>query len=358
MKVIGLNMAYYAIAGIGTTFLIISGSIDLSIGSSFALAAVSSAMMAKVMPVELAFVCGILVAGAVGLINGILTWKVPVSPIIITLGGLSLLHGLVLVITHGYGVLGAPNSFTWFGRAEVFGGVPMSVVVFLGGADSIMEEMALLGGPAFTEAGLHCLVLDGPGQGAPLRFENLYTRPDYEVVYGAALDYLATRPECDTDRAGVVGISMGGYYGARAVAFEPRVKVAALFGALYDAADLYDQYPPLREQFRWLTGARDMEDTRARMARFNLSGVAEKITCPFLILHGEHDRQVFVSDAYKLCEAASSEQKELKIFTEQEGGSAHCQNDNRVLAINYIADWLEDVLVHGRKRSGVHVGER
>ena len=73
MKGIGLNMAYYAIAGIGTTFLIISGSIDLSIGSNFALAAVSSAMMAKVMPVPLAFLCGVLVAGAVGLINGVLT---------------------------------------------------------------------------------------------------------------------------------------------------------------------------------------------------------------------------------------------------------------------------------------------
>jgi ribose/xylose/arabinose/galactoside ABC-type transport system permease subunit len=154
LKVIGLNMSYAAIAGIGTTFLIVTGSIDLSIGSNFALAAVSSAMMAKVMPVELAFLCGILVSGAVGLINGVLTWKVPVSPIIITLGGLSLLHGLVLVISHGYGVPGVPDDFTHFGRSEWFG-VPMAVVV--------MVIVALLAAVVlyFTTIGRHCYAVGG-----------------------------------------------------------------------------------------------------------------------------------------------------------------------------------------------------
>ena len=107
-----------------------------------------------------------------------------------------------------------------------------------------------------------------------------------------------------------------------------------------------------------ITGRPNLNEAMQELEKWRLHGVAEKITCPLLILHGEHDRQVFVADAYKLCEAASSDQKELKIFTESEGGSAHCQNDNRILAIDYIADWLEDVLVHGRRRAGVHVGEQ
>jgi ribose/xylose/arabinose/galactoside ABC-type transport system permease subunit len=147
-------MSYAAIAGIGTALLIIAGTIDLSIGSSFALAAVSSAMMAKVMPVGLAFLCGILVAGAVGLINGVLTWKVPVSPIIITLGGLSLLHGLVLVITHGYGVPDVPDSYTAFGRAEWFG-IPMPVVIFVAAA---LLAAAVL---HFTTVGRHVYAIGG-----------------------------------------------------------------------------------------------------------------------------------------------------------------------------------------------------
>ena len=154
MKVIGLNMAYYAIAGIGTAFLIISGSIDLSIGSNFALAAVSSAMMAKVMPVALALLLGVLVAGAVGLINGILTWNVHVSPIIITLGGLSLLHGLVLVISHGYGVPGVPDSFTTFGRSELWG-VPTPIVVF------VLAAAAAAAFLSFTTIGRHIYAVGG-----------------------------------------------------------------------------------------------------------------------------------------------------------------------------------------------------
>jgi ribose/xylose/arabinose/galactoside ABC-type transport system permease subunit len=154
MKVIGLNMAYYAIAGIGTTFLIISGGIDLSIGSNFALAAVSAAMMAKVMPVPLAFLFAILVAGAVGLINGVLTWNVPVSPIIITLGMLSLLHGLVLVISHGYGVPGVPDDFTDFGRSELWG-VPTPIVVF------VLAAAAAAAFLAFTTTGRHIYAVGG-----------------------------------------------------------------------------------------------------------------------------------------------------------------------------------------------------
>lgn len=154
LKVIGLNMAYAAIAGIGTAFLIIAGSIDLSIGSNFALAAVSAALMAKVMPVPLAFLCAVLVAGAVGLINGVLTWRVPVSPIIITLGGLSLLHGLVLVITHGYGVPGVPDGFTSFGRSELWG-VPTPIVVF------VLAAIAATAFLAFTTIGRHIYAVGG-----------------------------------------------------------------------------------------------------------------------------------------------------------------------------------------------------
>ncbi|HEX2767535.1 MAG TPA: hypothetical protein VHR55_12970, partial [Candidatus Limnocylindria bacterium] len=58
-------------------------------------------------------------------------------------------------------------------------------------------------------------------------------------------------------------------------------------------------------------------------------------------------------DAVRLHAQASSATKELKVFTVAEGGAAHCQNDNRILAHDYIGDWLVDVLVTGRARGGV-----
>ncbi len=86
--------------------------------------------------------------------------------------------------------------------------------------------------------------------------------------------------------------------------------------------------------------------------------MAQQIRCPFLVTHGEPDRQVPVEDADELYEAAPSGQKELKVFTEREGGSARCRNDNRILRLTDIADRPEDALVRGRRRRDVQVGEQ
>jgi len=186
-------------------------------------------------------------------------------------------------------------------------------VVFIGGADSVMEECALSGGEAFRGAGLHTLVLDGPGQGAPLRFENQYARPDYEVVYSAALDYLAGRPECAPDRLGVVGVSMGGYYGARG-ALDPRVKAAVVWSALYDVGEgLYDYFPPIRDTLRYITGSRTLEETREKLRAFTLAPVVQRIRCPTLVVHGGLDHLVPESEARRIYEALTCE-KALRIW--------------------------------------------
>jgi fermentation-respiration switch protein FrsA (DUF1100 family) len=243
---------------------------------------------------------------------------------------------------------------------------PMPCVLYLPGLDSTKEQ-GLRVGLELAERGIASLLADPPGVGEALLFRGLTARYDYEVPCTAALELLQQRPEVDPQRIAVCGVSLGGYYAPRAAAMEPRFAACVAWGAIWDYHEIWSRrrhisvdspMPSPQFQIMTVTGQPTFDDALRELEKWRLHGVAEKITCPFLILHGEHDRQVFVSDAYKLCEAASSDQKELKIFTEQEGGSAHCQNDNRVLAINYIADWLEDVLVHGRKRSGVHVGER
>ena len=71
-----------------------------------------------------------------------------------------------------------------------------------------------------------------------------------------------------------------------------------------------------------------------------LEGVADKVACPILILHGENDRVVPLAEAKKLYERAGSKNKTLRIFTEAEGGAEHCQVDNRQLGVDFIGDWL------------------
>jgi ribose transport system permease protein len=130
LLVVGLQMSFIGIAALGTTALIIGGDVDLSIGSVFALAAVVATLLAKHVDPAAALVGGIALAGAIGWINGLLVWRIRISPIIITLGGLTLLRGVVLLLTNGFAITGVPHGFGGFGQTRPFG-VPMPVIMLV-----------------------------------------------------------------------------------------------------------------------------------------------------------------------------------------------------------------------------------
>jgi dipeptidyl aminopeptidase/acylaminoacyl peptidase len=73
----------------------------------------------------------------------------------------------------------------------------------------------------------------------------------------------------------------------------------------------------------------------------------QKMTCPFLLMHGEGDEQISLALAQTCFDAVGSKQKTLKIFTRQEGGFHHCQVDNITIGVHTMWDWLEDVLRPG-----------
>ena len=69
--------------------------------------------------------------------------------------------------------------------------------------------------------GYHCLVFDGPGQGAVLFEQGVPIRADWEVVLGAVVDAIVGREEIDADRIALTGWSLGGYLALRAASGEP-----------------------------------------------------------------------------------------------------------------------------------------
>jgi len=129
LRVIGLNVSFIGIAAIGAALLMIGGQIDLSIGSIFALSAVVAALLAQSIPPSLALLAGVASGGLVGLINGLIVWRINVSPIIVTLGALTFIRGLVLILTGDSSVTGVASGFTALGRSMVFG-VPLPIVIF------------------------------------------------------------------------------------------------------------------------------------------------------------------------------------------------------------------------------------
>lgn len=213
-------------------------------------------------------------------------------------------------------------------------------VIFFGGADSTKEELYYLGAGMLAERGMICLAAEGPGQGEPLRRRQMYTRPDFEVAVRAAVDYLLTRPDVDPDRIGLVCCSMGGYYGARAAAFEPRLNALVLYGACYDVLrDLHDNYPPIRRNMGWITGSASEEETRDKLGQYNLQGILHQIKCPVLISHGTNDGLVHPRSAQQTYDELQCP-KELKWWTAEETGSLHCHVDNPSEAFPYMYDWM------------------
>lgn len=224
-------------------------------------------------------------------------------------------------------------------------------IVYLPGWDSTKEQGIMLA-LALRERGLSTLLCDGPGIGEAVAFRGLVNRYDYEVPAGAAFDYLSSRDDIDGERIGTVGLSLGGYRVARTVAFDKRFAAAVAWGAIWDFQKTWAGFrdnprgnvPTPTAHALSVMGADSLDEVWAKLADWNLRGVATRIECPFLILHGENDALVPNEDAQAMFDEVGSSNKEMRVFTAAEGGAAHCQNDNRILAHDYIGDWLLDVL--------------
>lgn len=225
---------------------------------------------------------------------------------------------------------------------------PAPTVIFYSGLDVTKELLFLFIREEFIRRGISVLAIDTPGVGAPLRLRGVPSRPDYEVPTAAIIDFLETRADVDSSRIGILGISLGGYYAPRAAAFEPRIKACVAWGGVWDYGALWTRRWETQTknisvgffQLKWIMGTATMEEALQRVQQYKLDGVMQRITQPLLILHGAHDLAISADDARKAYEAASSADKQLRIFSEAEGGAEHVQADEPDAARQLIADWF------------------
>ena len=95
----------------------------------------------------------------------------------------------------------------------------------------------------------------------------------------------------------------------------------------------------------WVFGKETVEEVLALAKQMTMEGVADKITCPLLVMHGENDRQTPLWHGEKLfAGAVNSPNKKLKVFTLAEGGAEHCQADNGAMAVDCMTDWAAEIL--------------
>ncbi|EST90278.1 ribose ABC transporter permease [Vagococcus lutrae] len=122
-----------ALIAFGMTFVILTGGIDLSVGSTLALSgAFVAGLISSGMSPLLAMIAGLMVGAILGMINGLLIAKGNMAPFIATLATMTIYRGLTLVYTNGNPITGIGDSFLFqfIGRGYLFG-IPFPIIIML-----------------------------------------------------------------------------------------------------------------------------------------------------------------------------------------------------------------------------------
>ena len=211
------------------------------------------------------------------------------------------------------------------------------VLVMAVGLDSTKEETDAYEAP-FLARGIAILVFDGPGQGEAQY--DLAIRGDYEAPVKAVIDYIGTRADLDSNRVGMWGVSLGGYYAPRAAAFDKRIKACIALGGPFNWGAAWDGLPALtREAFRVRSHAKTAEEARQNAQTLSLEGIAQNITCPIFIVNGRLDRIVPPGDAERLAREVKGPAELMMI----EDGN-HIANNRGYRWRSQSADWMKEKL--------------
>ena len=130
--IIVTQVSINALLAFGVTFVIITGGIDLSLGSIVAVSGVTAAMLAHpgTYPIVLPVFIGLLAGLLMGAFNGFIITKSKIAPFIVTLGTMTIGRGLALILSDGRPVSNLSDSFNYFGSGTVFG-IPVLILIFI-----------------------------------------------------------------------------------------------------------------------------------------------------------------------------------------------------------------------------------
>lgn len=253
-------------------------------------------------------------------------------------------------------------------------GAPRPTVIFNNGSDGPVLDMWGRAQAALAR-GYNAMTFDGPGQGQALWEQGIPFRPDWEKVVTPVVDLLAARADVDAERLAIVGVSQGGYWVPRAVAFEKRIAAAVADPGVFDVSTAWtDKLPKSlvklldagdKEKFErnfhfgeHFMGKTTRQTIAFRMKPFatdsfyealqavrayRLDDVVARIETPLLLTDPEEE-QFWPGQPQRLYEALPGPKKELVHFAAGEGAAGHCEPMAPGLLDQRIFDWLDTVL--------------
>lgn len=279
-------------------------------------------------------------------------WHTPIEPLRVPFEGTEL---------EGY-------LFTPAGSAQG----PLPLVVIVNGLDTPVSDALMIGADDAVARGYAAVTVDGPGQGAALYRQGLTAREDYEAVLTALLDHVLPRPEIDAGRVALIGVSHGGYLGARGAAHEPRVGALVLDPAVSRVVDAtLGQFPDAataafdagdREGFAAalvadtsadvaFAAAKACEpfgagatpyDALSGLARMELGDLAGRIRVPVMVCDPEQ-QEAWSGQAPEVV-AALGGPVHLERFAAADGAGLDCEIMAPQVRNQRVFDWLDATL--------------
>lgn len=251
------------------------------------------------------------------------------------------------------------------------GAPPRRTLIFNNGSDGPWPSAWVQGVAAALDRGWNAVMFDGPGENAALVRQGLHFRHDWEKVITPVVDVVSARGDVDADRMALLGVSQGGYWVPRAVAFEHRLAAAVadpgvvdVFQAMNkswdddlqklidtgdrkgfnDAMDAATQFVPSLKAllaFRGRPYGGDAFDmfTGAQQNRL-ADDVIAQITTPLLLTDPDNE-QFWPGQAQRLYEKLRGP-KAIVRFTEEEGADLHCEVAANGIRNERVFDWLDE----------------
>ena len=247
-------------------------------------------------------------------------------------------------------------------------------LMIVSGFDGTLEEEYLMRGFSALERGYNVALFAGPGQMDVFRFySSTRFEPDFENPTKTVLDYVADRPEVDSGRIALMGISFGGYFATRAAAHLPEIKALIANSPIlilhdyltafmdYDPAEASDemnftiedlpeipddQFPPEKklmcENLIARFGEKSFKDAFVYLRKFEVGQSISNITCPTLALVGEGEGGEPEKQFKEFTENVKGPVTTYK-FSEFEGADTHCQLGNVSYSAAVALDWLDEI---------------
>lgn len=265
-----------------------------------------------------------------------------------------------------------------FYKSNVANDTKVPTIVAGSGYDGTQEDIYHGIGKEIVDRGYNLVTYEGPGQPTVRRQQNIGFIPDWWNVVTPVVDYLTTRPDVDTDRLALLGLSFGGTLAPRAASKEHRFSAvlaidglwslqqtienalpaalvqlfttgnATAFDTTMDALRVSPKVPTelrwLIDQGTWSFNTTSPYDWFNRLGQINLDGILEDIDVPIFIGSGQNDNstagqpQIVVDELKKLGKDYTYHQFKTNI-----GAGEHCQVGAEAQLAQVTMDWLAQV---------------